>query len=184
MTGPVVLASWRDGPARQSIIDFVMKVTTPGGPDFVPLSDLIAVFDNDGTLWVERPLPVQMCFVLDRVRALAPDHPEWRDRQPFKAALEGDVGALVAAGMADIAELVMATHAGMTTEAFAAIVKDWIVTAILDSSGPIPTWFISRCSKCWPSFAPMASGRSSCRVAGSSSCGSSPKPSMASRLNR
>jgi len=87
------------------------------------------VFDNDGTLWVEQPLPVQARFVLDRIQALAPQHPEWRARQPFKAVLEGDVDGIMAVGMEGLAEMVMATHAGMSTEAFAALVRDWIATS-------------------------------------------------------
>jgi phosphoserine phosphatase len=129
MTSPGALPSWGDGPAKQSIVDFVSKVTTAGSPDFVPVADRIAVFDNDGTLWAEQPFPVQLVFVLDRVRALAAQHPEWKDQQPFKAALENDMKTLVAAGMAGLVELAMATHAGMTTEEFDLIVKDWIATA-------------------------------------------------------
>ncbi len=98
-------------------------------PDFVPPADRIAVFDNDGTLWVEQPLPVQACFVLDRIRALAPQHPEWRNQQPFKAVLEGNVAGIMAVGMDGLTEMVMATHAGMSTEAFAALVRDWIAAA-------------------------------------------------------
>src|SRR5277367_6713774 len=128
-SGAAALPSWSDGPAKQSILDFVNKVTTAGGPDFVPAADRIAVFDNDGTLWAEQPFPVQLVFVLDRVRALAAQHPEWKDQQPFKAVLENDMKALVAAGMAGLVELVMATQAGMTTEEFECIVKDWIATA-------------------------------------------------------
>jgi len=127
--GNPALAAWHDGAAKQAILDFVARVTTQGHPDFVPPAHRIAVFDNDGTLWVERPLPVQFRFGLDRIRALAPQHPEWRDRQPFKAALEGDMAALAAAGMAGLVELVMATHAGITTEAFEALVGDWTATA-------------------------------------------------------
>lgn len=123
------LASWRDGAAKHAILDFVARVTTPGHPDFVAPADRIAVFDNDGTLWVEQPLPVQFYFALDRVRDLAPQHPEWRDRQPFKAALEGDMQALAASGMQGLLELVMATHAGITTEAFELVVRNWIATA-------------------------------------------------------
>ena len=100
-----------------------------GHPDFVPPADRIAVFDNDGTLWVEQPLPVQAYFVIDRIRALAPEHPEWRDLQPFKAVLEGDVAGIMAVGMDGLVALVMATHAGMSTEAFAALARDWIATA-------------------------------------------------------
>jgi phosphoserine phosphatase len=123
------LPSWRDGAAKGAIIDFVARVTTVGHPDFVRPVDRIAVFDNDGTLWVEQPLPVQARFVLDRIRALAPQHPEWRARQPFKAVLDGDVDGIMAVGMEGLAEMVMATYAGMSTEAFAALVRDWIVAS-------------------------------------------------------
>jgi phosphoserine phosphatase len=127
--GAAALPSWSEGPARQSIVDFVNKVTTAGSPDFVPVPDRIAVFDNDGTLWAEQPFPFQGLFVFDRVRALLPQHPEWKGQQPFNAVLENDIKALAAAGMAGLVELVMATHAGMTTEEFEGIVKAWIATA-------------------------------------------------------
>jgi len=127
--GAGALPSWSDGPARQSILDFVSKVTTEGGPEFVPVLERIAVFDNDGTLWAERPFPFQGLFVFDRVRALLPEHPEWKDQQPFKAVLENDMKALAATGMAGLVTLVMATHAGMTTEEFDRLAKDWIATA-------------------------------------------------------
>jgi phosphoserine phosphatase len=120
------LPSWGDGPAKQSILDFVNKVTTAGGPDFVPAPLRVAVFDNDGTLWAEQPFPFQGLFVFDRVRELLPQHPEWKDQQPFKAVLENDMKALAATGMPGLVELAMATHAGMTTEEFECIVKDWI----------------------------------------------------------
>jgi phosphoserine phosphatase len=123
------MSAWRAGAARQAILDFVQRVTTPGHPDFVEPAERIAVFDNDGTLWAEQPLPVQFYFALDRVSALAPEHPEWRDRQPFKAALEGDMQAIAASGMQGLLELVMATHAGITTEAFERLVTDWIAGA-------------------------------------------------------
>ena len=128
-TGNPALASWRDGAAKAAILDFVARVTTAGHPDFVPPADRIAVFDNDGTLWAEQPLPVQAFFVLDRIRALAPQHPEWRDQQPFKAVLDGDTAGIMALGVDGLVALVMATHAGMTTEAFAELVRDWIATA-------------------------------------------------------
>ena len=89
------MASWNDGPAKQSILDFVQRVTTEGGPDFVPVLERIAVFDNDGTLWCEQPFYFQGLFVLDRIRALAPQHPEWKDKQPFKGAIENDMKALL-----------------------------------------------------------------------------------------
>jgi phosphoserine phosphatase len=123
------LASWNDGKAKQSILDFVRRVTTEGSPDFVPAWERIAVFDNDGTLWAEQPFYFQGLFVFDRVRALAPQHPDWKGKQPFKAMLENDMKALDATGMSGLVELVMATHAGMTTEEFEQIVKDWLATA-------------------------------------------------------
>ncbi|HTO80849.1 MAG TPA: HAD family hydrolase, partial [Methylomirabilota bacterium] len=124
-----LLSSWRNGAPRQAILDFVARVTTAGHPDFVPSADRIAVFDNDGTLWVEQPLPVQAHFVIDRIRALAPQHPEWQGLQPFKAVLDGDLAGVMAVGMDGLAELVMATHAGMSSDAFAGLVRDWIATA-------------------------------------------------------
>jgi len=127
--GAAALPSWNDGPAKQSIVDFVTRVTTAGGPDFVPAPDRIAVFDNDGTLWCESPLPVQLAFLLERVHVLAPQHPEWKDQQPFKGVLENDMKAVVATGMTGLVELAMATHAGTTTEEFDQIVRDWIGTA-------------------------------------------------------
>jgi FMN phosphatase YigB (HAD superfamily) len=115
-------------PRRKAIVDFVTRVTREGGPDFVPVAARIATFDNDGTLWAEEPMHVQLAFVLDRVKALAPMHPEWAQTQPFKAVLEGDAKALAATGEHGIAELLAATHAG-TTEEFEAIVREWIGSA-------------------------------------------------------
>jgi len=112
------LPSWNDGRAKQSILDFVAAVTREGSPDFVPVPERIATFDNDGTLWVEQPMYTQLAFALDRVKALASQHPEWRAKQPFKAALEGDMKTLAASGERGLVELIMATHAGMTTESF------------------------------------------------------------------
>jgi hypothetical protein len=123
------LPSWSDAAARRAIVGFVDRVTRQGSPDYVAPPERIAVFDNDGTLWSEQPMYVQLAFALDRVKALAPQHPEWRDRQPFKAALEGDTKALAESGEHGLLELVMATHAGSTTEEFAAIVADWLATA-------------------------------------------------------
>ncbi len=108
---------------------FVDAVTTPGGAEFVPVEDRIAVFDNDGALWSEQPVYFQLLFAIDRVKAMAPDHPEWADTQPFKAVLDGDMEALAATGEHGLLELVMATHAGMTTAEFERIVMDWIRTA-------------------------------------------------------
>ena len=123
------LPSWNEGEAKQSIVKFVQRVTTAGSADFVPVGERIAVFDNDGTLWTEKPMYVQLAFVLDRVKALAPAHPEWREKQPFKAALEGDLKTVAAGGEHALLELVMATHAGMTVEKFAQVVTDWLATA-------------------------------------------------------
>jgi hypothetical protein len=124
-----VLPSWNDGPTKQAIVAFVASVTTPGARSYVARGDRIAVFDNDGTLWPEQPLPFQLMFVLDRIRALAPQHPDWKEREPFKAILAGDVQSALAGGERAAAELTAATHAGMTTDEFAAQVKDWIRTA-------------------------------------------------------
>jgi hypothetical protein len=123
------LPSWNDGVSKQAITDFVARVTQQGGADFVPPAERIATFDNDGTLWVEHPMYVQLAFALDRVKALAPLHPEWKDTQPFKAALEGDMKSLAASGEHGVAALVTATHAGMTTEEFQKIVVNWLAIA-------------------------------------------------------
>ena len=123
------LPSWNDGKAKQSILDFVAAVTREGSPNFVPAPQRIATFDNDGTLWVEQPMYTQLAFALDRVKALAPMHPEWKEKQPFKAVLDGDMKALAAAGEHGLVELVMISHSGMTTAEFERIVKDWISTA-------------------------------------------------------
>jgi phosphoserine phosphatase len=123
------LPSWNESESRDQIVSFVAAVTDPGSPDFVPADKRVAVFDNDGTLWSEQPVYFQLLFAIDRVRALAEKNPEWETTQPFKAALEGDMEALVAAGKSGLLELLMASHAGMTTEEFAAIVLDWVTSA-------------------------------------------------------
>jgi len=123
------LPSWNDGKAKQSVVAFVKKVTTSGSPDFVPPAERIATFDNDGTLWAEKPMYFQLFFALDRVRALAPQHPEWKTKEPFASLLKGDVKAAFADGMKAALEIVMATHAGMTTTEFETIVSDWIAKA-------------------------------------------------------
>jgi phosphoserine phosphatase len=123
------LPSWNDGPAKKAIIEFVARVTKEGGPEFVPPAERIATFDNDGTLWSEQPIYFQFAFALDRVKALAPQHPEWKTQQPFKAVLDGDMKALVASGEKGLVELVMATHTGMTTDEFAKTAADWLATA-------------------------------------------------------
>jgi len=123
------LPSWNEGQVKRSIIAFVEKVTQEGSPDFVPVAERIATFDNDGTLWCEQPIPVQLFFALDRVKALAPQHPEWKDKEPFASLLKGDLKTALAGGEHALLEIVMATHAGMTTVEFEQIVKDWIATA-------------------------------------------------------
>jgi phosphoglycolate phosphatase-like HAD superfamily hydrolase len=123
------LPSWTEGRAKQSIVDFVQRVTSPGGKDFVPEPERVAVFDNDGTLWAEQPFYFQLVFALDRVKALAAKHPEWKEKEPFKSALAGDLKGVLAGGEHALVELVMATHAGMTTEEFEQVVKNWIATA-------------------------------------------------------
>jgi phosphoserine phosphatase len=133
------LPSWNDGPAKKAIMEFVARVTTEGGPDFVPVPERIATFDNDGTLWCEQPMPVQLYFALDRVKALAPQHPEWEDKEPFASLLKGDVKTALAGGDHAILELFMATHAGMTTDEFEKIVKDWIATARHPKTGKLYT---------------------------------------------
>jgi phosphoglycolate phosphatase-like HAD superfamily hydrolase len=123
------LPSWNDTPTKQAIVAFVERVTTPGAPDFVPPAERIAVFDNDGTLWAEQPMYFQLLFALDRVKALAPQHPEWKNQEPYASLLKGDVKTALAGGERAILEIVMATHAGMTTAEFEGIVTDWIATA-------------------------------------------------------
>lgn len=123
------LPSWNDGAAKSAIIDFVTRVTTAGGQDFVPSEDRIATFDNDGTLWSEQPLYVQLAFVLERVKALAPQHPKWQSEEPFRSVLAGDVKGALASGEKGLVKLIMATHAGMTTDEFDRIVAEWLATA-------------------------------------------------------
>jgi len=124
-----LLPAWNDSTSKKAIVDFVTKVTREGGADFVPVSERIATFDNDGTLWAEQPIYVQVAFAFDRVKALASQHPEWKQQQPFKAVLDGDMKAVAAAGERGLLEIMAATHAGNTTEEFETIVRDWIHTA-------------------------------------------------------
>jgi hypothetical protein len=123
------LSSWNDGPAKKSITEFVDKVTKEGSSDFVPPAERIATFDNDGTLWCEQPMYFQLLFALDRVKALAPQHPEWKTKEPFASLLKGDVKAALAGGERTMLEIIIVTHTGMTTAEFEQIVKDWIATA-------------------------------------------------------
>jgi len=123
------LPSWNAGSSKKAIVDFVSRVTDSANPSFVPASERIATFDNDGTLWPEQPMYFQLLFALDRIKVLAPKHPEWATKEPFASLLRGDVKAALAGGERAILEIVMATHAGSTTEEFERIVKDWITTA-------------------------------------------------------
>ena len=123
------LPSWNDTDTKKAIVEFVEKVTKEGSPDYVPPAERIATFDNDGTLWTEHPMYTQLAFAIDRIKTLAPQHPEWKTKQPYKAVLENDLESLAAAGEKGLVELLMASHAGMTTTEFEAIVTDWFKTA-------------------------------------------------------
>jgi phosphoserine phosphatase len=120
------LASWNDTPTKAAIVNFVQRVTEKDSPDFIPIDQRIATFDNDGTLWSEQPAYFQTFFIIDRIRSLSAEHPEWETREPFASAIKGDLKAVAACGHQGLLELTMATHAGMTTEQFDQIVKDWI----------------------------------------------------------
>ena len=128
-TGSDPLPSWNDGKAKEAIVDFAVRTSTAGSGDYVPMNERIAVFDNDGTLWCEMPVPVQAYFVNDRLKVLASLHPEWQRTEPFKSMLAGDIKTAMATGVKGLAELGMATHAGMTTEEFVAIAREWLSTA-------------------------------------------------------
>jgi phosphoglycolate phosphatase-like HAD superfamily hydrolase len=129
------LASWNDGVAKTALVDFVTKTTTAGSPSFVTPAARIAVFDNDGTLWAEQPAYFQLLFMFDRVKALAPQHPEWKTAEPFASLLKGDLHGVAAGGEKALMALAMATHAGTTTEEFDAIVSEWIATATHPKTG-------------------------------------------------
>jgi hypothetical protein len=133
------LPSWNEGPAKKAIVSFVEKVTKQGGAEYVPVAERIATFDNDGTLWAEQPMYFQLLFALDRVNALAPRHPEWKDKEPFASLLKGDLRGALAGGEKAIAEIVMVTHAGMSTAEFEQIVRDWIATAKHPKTGKLFT---------------------------------------------
>jgi phosphoserine phosphatase len=136
------LPSWNDTAPKKAIVAFVARVTKEGSADFVPPAERIAVFDNDGTLWCEQPMPVQLYFVVDRVKTLAPQHPEWKDREPFASLLKGDMKTALAGGERALLDLVMATHAGMTAAEFEQTVKDWIATAKHPTTGRLHTGMV------------------------------------------
>ncbi len=122
------LPSWNGEPAKTAILEFVAAVTDKNGKDYVEPAARIATFDNDGTLWVEYPMYTQALFAFDRVKALAPQHPEWKTTQPFKGVLEGDMKAVGAAGMKGLMQIIMATHSGMTAAEFDQEVSTWLAT--------------------------------------------------------
>jgi phosphoglycolate phosphatase-like HAD superfamily hydrolase len=133
------LPSWNDGPSKQAIMDFVARVSEEGKPDYVAPAERIAVFDNDGTLWAEQPLYFQFLFAIDRVKALAPQHLEWKDKEPFASLLKGDVKGALAQGEHAILAIIAATHSGMSVEEFNGIVKDWLATARHPKTGKLFT---------------------------------------------
>jgi hypothetical protein len=134
-----LLPSWNDTAPKKAIVAFVEKVTKQGSADFVPPAERIAVFDNDGTLWSEQPMYFQAFFIFDRIKKLAPQHPEWKEKEPFASVLKGDVNAALAGGEHALIEMAMATHAGMTTDEFETIVADWIATAKHPKTGRLYT---------------------------------------------
>lgn len=133
------LPSWNDTAAKQAIVSFVEKVTQESSPDFVPPAERIATFDNDGTLWCEQPMYVQLAFAFERVKAIAPQHPEWTTKEPFASLLKGDMKAALSGGERELLEAVMATHAGMSTDEFEQIVKAWFATAKHPKTGKLYT---------------------------------------------
>ncbi len=129
VSGSDPLPAWNDGPAKQRIVDFVKAVATEGGKDYVVPAERIAVFDNDGTLWLEYPMYTQFKFVLERIRALAPQHPQWQDKEPFKSAIAGDLRGVMAGGEKALAELLLAAQSGSSTQQFGTVVNDWLAKA-------------------------------------------------------
>ena len=180
------LPSWNDTASKKAIVAFVEKVTKEGSPDFVPVAERIATFDNDGTLWAEQPMYFQLLFALDRVKALAPQHPEWKDKEPFASLLKGDVKGALAGGEPAMLETrhgharrhdhrgVRANRQGL----------DRHREASRRPGGPTPRWSISRCSNCSPTCGRTASRPSSSPAAASSSCARGRRRSMASRPSR
>lgn len=136
------LSSWNDTAPKQAIVTFIEKVTKPGTPDFVPVPERIAVFDNDGCLWSEQPIYFQAFFIFDRIKQLAPQHPEWKTNEPFASVLRGDMKSALAGGEHALIEMGMATHAGTTTDEFSKIVSDWIATAKHPKTGKLFTQMV------------------------------------------
>jgi phosphoglycolate phosphatase-like HAD superfamily hydrolase len=136
------LASWNDSASKNAIIAFVERVTRQGSPDFVPEAERVATFDNDGTLWAEQPMYFQLLFALDRVKTLAPEHPEWKEQEPFASLLKGDVKSALAGGDRAVLAIAIATHSGMTTDEFDQIARDWIIAAKHPMTGRLYTEMI------------------------------------------
>ncbi len=126
---PDVLSSWNDGPAKKAIVQFVRDATDKSGAKFLAPDDRIVTIDNDGTLWVEQPMYTEVAFAIDRVKAMAPKHPEWKEEQPFQAILSDDRAAMEKLGIQDFEKIVAVTHSGMTTDDFMALAKDWLASA-------------------------------------------------------
>ena len=178
------LPSWNDGASKKAILDFV-DARRRKRTDFVPVAQRIAIFDNDGTLWAEQPVYFQLAFALDRVKALAPQHPEWKDKQPFKGVLEGDMKAVAATGEHGLLEIIAATHAGHHDRRVRAIVTDWVASAKHPKTGGhTPRWSISRCWSSSRICARTASRPTSSRAAASSSCVRGSSASTAFRPSR
>ena len=134
-----ILPSWNETPSKKAITAFVENVTRKDGPGFVPPAERIAVFDNDGTLWSEQPMYFQAFFIFDRIKALAPQHPEWKKQEPFASVLRGDLKGALAGGEKALLELVMASHAGMDSGEFEKLVSEWIATAKHPQTGRLLT---------------------------------------------
>ena len=164
------LPSWNDTASKQAIVEYVTKVTSEGGPDFVPPAERIATFDNDGTLWAEQPLYFQLLFAFDRIKAMAPQHPEWETQEPFASLLKGDMAGALAGGEKGLVDILEATHAGMTTVEFEQTVNDWLANAKhrRRRSG-IPRWPISH-ARAARVLAGARLQDFTCRAAVSSSC--------------
>jgi len=123
------LPSWNNTGSKKAIVSFVERVTKEGSEDFVPPGQRIAVFDNDGTLWAEQPLYFQFLYAFDRVKEMAPQHPEWKEKEPYASILEGDLEKALAGGKKSLIQVLATTHAGITTEAFDRSVRKWLATA-------------------------------------------------------
>ncbi|MEZ4739844.1 MAG: haloacid dehalogenase-like hydrolase [Flavobacteriales bacterium] len=179
------LPSWNEGPTKKALLDFVQRTTTEGSAEFVAVPDRIATFDNDGCLWAEQPMYFQLFFAIDRIKALAPEHPEWKTKEPFASVLKDDTGKALAGGERAILELVMASHTGMSTEEFTTIVKNWLATAKHPKTGKAFTDMTYQPMKELLAFLRDHSYKTFI-VSGvaSSSCAPGPKRCTAPRLNR